>query len=522
MRWYRVVGLILLCGLFAFAAAIISGGVAFMHTQGNSMAPHFATGDLALVRSAPSYQVGDIAAYRSDLLKQPVLHRVVAAENGRYKFKGDSNSWADPETRTGADVIGKLAVRIPQGGLWVNRLGQPLGLVLVALGLMGAIGSATRTRHRQRRATMSTHARSARRNPAVSALPPHLRGAATLAAAGAALALALGALAWSGPVAQMAAGEDTANRQMSFSYSAQVAKSAAYDGTTVSSPQPVFRKLAKTLDVRYSYRGEPGTVAVDAELSTSSGWRMTVPLAARSPFSAPRHDGRVRLDLVALEKRAQAAARVTGMPLDQLTITVAPKVITSATKPFNPTFELLLTPLHVAAVNQAATTVKDSTVVKKRTLTPRSLSLFDREMSVVTARTASIVLLGISLLAGALIVLLGAATRRRGEAAGIRRSYAPLLLRVHPMPAASGQPIIDVTDFAALAKLADRYGLFVMHWLRSDVETFVVQDTSATYRYRTTATPEEPAPEGKRIDVRIPSDQASAPAPLRPDGRDGT
>jgi len=42
-------------------------------------------------------------------------------------------------------------------------------------------------------------------------------------------------------------------------------------------------------------------------------------------------------------------------------------------------------------------------------------------------------------------------------------------------------------DFATLAKLAERYQLLVLHWSRSDVETFVVQDQATTYRYRTGA-----------------------------------
>jgi hypothetical protein len=35
-------------------------------------------------------------------------------------------------------------------------------------------------------------------------------------------------------------------------------------------------------------------------------------------------------------------------------------------------------------------------------------------------------------------------------------------------------PVIEVTEFATLAKLAERCGQLVMHWSRSDVETFVI------------------------------------------------
>lgn len=40
-----------------------------------------------------------------------------------------------------------------------------------------------------------------------------------------------------------------------------------------------------------------------------------------------------------------------------------------------------------------------------------------------------------------------------------------------------------------LVKLAERYRLLVLHWSRSNVETFVVQDESTTYRYRAAAEP---------------------------------
>jgi hypothetical protein len=62
------------------------------------------------------------------------------------------------------------------------------------------------------------------------------------------------------------------------------------------------------------------------------------------------------------------------------------------------------------------------------------------------------------------------------------------------MPTPLGRPVVDVVDFSTLAKLAQRYGLLVMHWSRSNVETFVVQDEGTTYRYRAgTGSSETPA-----------------------------
>jgi len=61
------------------------------------------------------------------------------------------------------------------------------------------------------------------------------------------------------------------------------------------------------------------------------------------------------------------------------------------------------------------------------------------------------------------------------------------LVEVQPLPSPPGRPVVDVVDFPTLAKLAERYGLLVLHWTRSDVDTFVVQDEGVTYRYRTGA-----------------------------------
>ncbi|MDQ4055636.1 MAG: DUF5305 domain-containing protein [Actinomycetota bacterium] len=85
------------------------------------------------------------------------------------------------------------------------------------------------------------------------------------------------------------------------------------------------------------------------------------------------------------------------------------------------------------------------------------------------------------------ICLLGLVAGRspRNETAAIKRRYAAILLHVEPATSPPGRPVVDVTDFHALARLAERYGLLVMHWTRSDVETFIVHDDGITYRYRT-------------------------------------
>lgn len=91
------------------------------------------------------------------------------------------------------------------------------------------------------------------------------------------------------------------------------------------------------------------------------------------------------------------------------------------------------------------------------------------------------------------------------EAERIRARHKDLLLTVLPISLTPGRPVVDVIDVEALVHLAERYGLLVLHWQRSGVPTYVVQDEGATYRFRSWVA----APRAQPAPV---SAEASAPA----------
>jgi signal peptidase I len=107
------------------------------------MLPNLHRDDLVALRQASSYRVGDVVGYRSALLHRIVLHRVVAIDDGRYTFKGDNNTFLDPEHPTDVQLVGKLSVRIPVAGRVVPLLQVPwivgalAALFVLALGLEG-------------------------------------------------------------------------------------------------------------------------------------------------------------------------------------------------------------------------------------------------------------------------------------------------------------------------------------------------------------------------------------------------
>jgi signal peptidase I len=468
-------------GILLAAILLGSGQAAFVKTYGVSMNPVYYQGDLVVVSRADSYSPGDIAAYHL-VNGEVALHRIVGGDADGFTLKGDNNESVDVDHPAAVDLIGKAVLHIPHGGELLQRLTTPpvLGLAAFAL-LAGAAPSLNRSRRRRaaRKESMSSSAASQKTLHTVRAMfeAPFTVWTATATVLGI-VTLGLGAWAWTGPAdAPARAGTDA---HMDFSYSAEVPRTPAYDDTTVRSPDPVFRQVADDIEVHYTYQGPTATISPVAELSTPGGWHTTVPLGDPTDVSAGTHRGTVKLDVAALEERAARAAKVTGLPASPLTIEVVPAA-TGDGQDFRPALELSVTPLQVSLVDPAALSVAAD---KLETAAPRALTLGAWQLSAGIARVVAPVSL---LLAIAALMVIAANARRRpsrGEAEEIRRRWPSLVIPVQPVPSVSGRPVIDVVDFPTLAKLAERYGLLVLHWTRSGIETFIVQDDNTTYRYR--------------------------------------
>lgn len=332
---------------------------------------------------------------------------------------------------------------------------------------------------------MSRHARPTLRPPTLDAVPPALQTAAAVAAGLGIASLLVAGVSWTTPTSERTTEQRPSGRSMLFGYSAAVTPSAAYDGPVVGSPDIVFRKLAGEVDVRYAYTGGPATVGVQALLSTTSGWRTTVPLPVRTDGVS---SGTVRLDLAALERRARDAAAATGLPAERVSVRVVAEVQAPGVPAFRPELALELSPLQLTLPGGAGSLqVADparTTVVSE---SDRRLGLLGRSLPVSALRLLSLLVLVGCAVAGAVVLRFARRSGAASEAAGIAQRYAALLLEVQPMPTVAGRPVVEVTAFSALARLADRYGLLVLHWSRSGIATFVVQDDSTTFRYRTGA-----------------------------------
>lgn len=112
------------------------GSMTYVITTGNSMAPTWQAGDLAILRAADDYRVGDVAAFRSDEIDQIVMHRIRAEDDGVLRFQGDNNDFVDPDEVTEEDLLGRLLLRVPKVGVAVRWLMEPLHLALAVGGVL--------------------------------------------------------------------------------------------------------------------------------------------------------------------------------------------------------------------------------------------------------------------------------------------------------------------------------------------------------------------------------------------------
>ncbi|WP_127497651.1 signal peptidase I [Actinoplanes solisilvae] len=485
-RLWLVVTVVLVGAMVLGGWAALTHRISYVVTNGVSMQPVYHAGDLVVVARSSSYHRGQIVAYHGGGVT--ILHRIIGGDGAGFTTKGDNNQSTDPGRPTAADLLGRAVLHIPAGGIWLRRLTSPPVLAGAAFMLVLGSGTAVRRRRRRRLRMAGTNIEPPAA-PGMTAVlaalrSPRLRVTALLLAALGLPGAVLGVAAWTRPPSLSMPAPQPPARAVTFSYATTVAPTPAYDGTVITSPEPVFRTVANDVAVTYAYTGPPGQISVEARLSNAGGWHSTVPLSPERSFSGTADTGTVHLDLDALQARADTGAAAAGMGAGEVEVAVVARVATATGTPFTPTLKLKLTPA-VLTVADGSLVVTDPAPKPARIVAVQSLGVGGRDLvRVSTARAVSAALLLGSLLA---IGFLVAAWRYRpvAEEEDIRRRYRPLLVEVTPTAPPAARQVVRVTEFRTLVRLAERYSLLITHWRTEDSTMFSVQDESSTYWYAT-------------------------------------
>jgi signal peptidase I len=500
----------------------IGGTTSYVRTTGVSMQPRFHTGDLAVVRPADHYKVGDVVAYRSKVLHLVVLHRIIAVKGDRFVTRGDNNDFVDPDHPARADVLGRLSVRVPHGGWVLALLHTPLVAALLAGGMVLVLfmGAKQQRRRRDRRRPPETRAGRSEDRSAASRHPEGLLNAdghtIFIASSVAVVAfLALGVLALAHPATKPLAKKTPYTEKVSFGYHATAPAGPVYPDGVIKTGDPIFLKLVHRVRVKAHYRLDAaapqrlgGTMEVLLRLTSPTGWTRTLQLAAPKAFKGDYASADVILDVPSLQSLVRKVDKLTGVaPGSAYNLSVIPRVHvagTLASQPltsdYAPEMNLQLDALQLRAAAASPTPAAGAPAASdkdkgKGGLTPsrsgnvaslstasNSLTVRGHDLPVTTARW--IALIGFLLAAsGALLSGLRLLADSSDPTAHIHR-YRHLIVPIAGTTYDPARPPIDVTSINALAQLAERSERLILHEQRNGADTYLVDDEGTLYRYQ--------------------------------------
>lgn len=514
--------LLAIVGWLAFAPTTVGGSTVYVITHGISMEPRFHTGDLALVRPAGTYRVGDIVAYHSSLLHTVVLHRIVGRLGERYVFKGDNNSFLDPTHPDRGEMLGKLWLRIPHGGVVLAWLHSPVIAAVLSGGAALLLLLGTRRWRRRRRDRRPPSAALARpRTARPRAYPSVIRDSnapqilkVCAAIAGAFLLLAV--FAFTRPTTRTTTAKTPYTESVSFGYHAQAQAGPVYPDGIVSTGDPVFLRLVHRVrvSVGYSFAAAAahrvtGNLGVDLELTGPTGWSRTFQLAPPQRFTGDHIARQVTLDLDQLQSLITRVGTLTGVPSgSDYTLAVVPRLHLSGslagqplTSEFAPQLSFQLNALQllpgsgstVTGSQQDGLTPSRGASVTTLTTASNRLTIHGYGLPVAAARWIALV--------GLLLALTGLVLTRVSQqhlatdpTARIQRRYGHLIVPITGITHTSFRAPIDVTSIDALAQLAERSERLILHQQRDETSTYLVDDEGTLYRYETRPMSEHQAP----------------------------
>jgi signal peptidase I len=508
---------LLLAALWLLWPISLGGGTTYVATHGISMQPRFHTGDLAVLRPAATYEVGDVIAYRSATLHTTVMHRVVARDGDRFVTRGDNNSWQDPDHPTPTDVLGRLWLRVPHGGTALGQLTSPAVLGGIGIAVTSVVASIRtqpsrrrRRRHRQgrpegarpvgrplrtrptpadtdargERAAFSVTTRARSRQTAVAAA-----AVAVLAAVGGGVLLLL-------PATQSETRSAQVTERGQYSYAGTAVQGTTYPSGRIVTGDPVYTRLLRNLTVTLDdvvqgddLSGVGGDLHLDVSLASPDGWSAPLGAGAPAPLLGGKASAAVALDPLAaagvLARHYAEVGQSAGdvklvvTPVLRMTGTVAGRPV--ALKPLPPlSFTLGSTALRLADAGDAALAPSVTTTATVQAQVPRRLPVLSASIPLGLARALSAVVLVVGLAVAAVAGWIGR-SRRRDPADEFLVRHADRILDVAAFT--PGSTVIDVSDPEALSRVAGRLDGILLHHTGPEGHTLAVRDNETTYRH---------------------------------------
>ncbi len=491
---------LVLAAAWLFWPAQLGGATTYVSTYGVSMAPAFSTGDLAVLRPADSYEVGDVVAYDSESLNTVVMHRIVAVEGDRFVLQGDNNDWLDQDKPTAEEIQGALFRQVPQGGKVLAAVASPWSLALIGAIVFGLFGSSrrpTRGRHSSRQRPVGPRTPAARSLPTSFSMPTRAQARQVAIASGAVAILAAGAgtVLLAMPSTETQARTQPVTQEGRFTYTGAAEAGTTYPTGVIATGDPIYTKLADALTVSFEHTVDApgldtveGRLRLDLSVATADGWTAllgsspTVSVQDGPATVSAEIDPTLAASLVGRHNAeiggSAGSASIRVSPVVDVTGTVQGQTFTAAElAPL--TFAMDTVALRPPTAEAAFAPIGAVTVSVDEVVA-RSFTALGVDLPIGAARIVAVAVLVIAVFVAAVSGAIG--RPRSGDAAdefAVRNAA-----RILPVAALNpGRSVVDVSDAAALRRVAERVDGLVLHHAGPEGQTFAVQDAETTYRF---------------------------------------
>jgi signal peptidase I len=517
--------IVAMVALWLALAPTQAGGLAsYIIVIGNSMEPSFHIGDLVIAHEETSYRVGDAVVYRNMELENFVFHRIISEDMGHFSLQGDNNNWVDNYQPSQEEILGKLWLHIPRGGLAIQKIRSPFVMALVAAGIGAILASSLfrkRTRGNQHMNNKSVRKRSREWFASVKQKsgswlaqvsgpePQKPSGSdqgsiweASLFALGLILlsSLIIGIISFSRPTSRIVQDEVQYQHLGIFSYLAP-APQGVYDSNAIKSGDPIFPRLTCAVDVNLQYtliapdpQNISGTYQLTAVIREQiSGWQRSVPIQEAASFSGTTFGTTAKLDLCKMEALTQSMEQETEFHPGSYILSVRPNIKLSGELSgrtlegrfdAGPNFVYDRVHFYLIQSEDVANplTITEIATIQGERREVNTVAFLGTEVAVPVLRWLAVLGLLISLAGFMLFGVKLQTLSKTNQSQFFRVRHDSLIVDVHNVET-FGANCIEVLSIDALAKLAERFNAMILHLEQDGSHAYFVQTGGTTYRF---------------------------------------
>ncbi len=506
----------------AFAPTQVGGMASYIIVIGKSMEPKFHKDDLVIIHREPIYQVGDAIVYRNLELQNFVFHRIVSQQSGHYALKGDNNSWVDTYQPSHEEVIGKLWLYIPQGGVVIQKIRNPYVMMVIA-GVLGAFlaNSMFKKKPKDKKPMNNKSMREwfaaikqKTRSWLIKTNLPEPQGALNVGQGeilegsffvlglAAFASLILGIISFSRPTYRIAQSDLGYEHLGIFSYSAPTSQ-GVYDADTIKSGDPIFTKLTCSVNINFQYTlvaGQAENIAGTYQLTGMisepiSGWQRILPLQEEASFTGTTFGTTARLDLCRINELIQSMEQETDFHPGSYTLLIIPNVKLNgeiSNRVLETTFNSALTfqydhvQFHLVQNEGQGNpwTFTETGILHDEHKEANTWLFLGREIPIPTLRLVALCGLIASLGGIALLGWRVQSLSQLNPGKFFHIKYASIMIDVQNVDSVLSSSIVNVASIDALAKLAERFSVMILHTEQGNQHTYYVQANGTTYQFR--------------------------------------